>query len=211
MKIMTVIEKLKKYGIRGAWTFFCHRVIKTYLIKAHYLRLDINSARIEELMKGFDLDVKELSYDDFLKGDSNVFQGKKMELYKKRFQDSTYKAYGIIENGRLLYSTWISYYHLGMSIETKPVFLAPNEGYLEDSYCDPIARGRGLHSKMNNYRINKIYESGRNRAIAIVQEGNTPAFKAQFKSGMEDIGTFYHGYILGRKINTLKKEKFDEK
>ena len=100
---------------------------------------------------------------------------------------------------------------MGMSIETKPVYLAPNEGYLEDSYCAPIARGRGLHSKMNNYRIKKIYEAGKNRVIVIVQEGNTPAFKVQFKSGFEEIGTFYHGYIFGIKFNTLKKEKFDEK
>lgn len=194
---------------RRGWHFFCHRVIKTYLTKAYYLRLNINPDRIAEKMKGFDLDVKELTYEDFLKGDPNVFRGKKMELYKLRFQDSTYKAYGIIENDRLVYSTWISYHRVGMSIETHPVYLALNEGYLEDSYCDPVARGRGMHGKMNNYRIQKIYESGRNRVIAIVQEGNTPAFKVQFKSGLEELGAFWHGYILGFKVNTLKKEKFD--
>ena len=208
---MTTIEKLKKYGIKGAWAFFCHRVIKTYLIKAHYLRLNINPPKLEELMKGFDLDVKELTYDDFLKGDPNVFQRKKMELYKKRFQDSTYKAYGIIENGKLIYSTWISYHRMGMSIERKPQYLASNEGYLEDSYCDPVARGRGLHGKMNNYRIKKIMEAGKERVIAIVQDGNTPAFKVQFRSGLEEIGTFYHGYIIGIKVNTYKKEKFEGK
>ena len=97
-----------------------------------------------------------------------------------------------------------------MSIETKPVYLMPNEGYLEDSYCDPAARGRGMHGKMNNYRIKKIYESGRNRVIAIVQDGNIPALKVQAKSGLEEIGTFWHGYVFGIKINTLKKEKFDK-
>lgn len=208
---MSIVDKFKRRGLSGVWFFFCHRVIKTYLVKAHYLRLNIEPARIEELMKGFDLDVKELTYDDFLLGNPDEFKGAKMELYKQRFQDPTYKAYGIIENGRLVYSTWISYHRMGMSIETKPVYLAPNEGYLEDSYCDPIARGRGLHGKMNNFRIQKIFESGRDRAIVIIQEGNMPAFKVQFKSGMEDIGLFYHGYIFGFKVNTLKKEKFDGK
>lgn len=208
---MDIIKKLKKYGLRGAWVYFCHRVLKTYLIKAHYLRLNIDSERLKEKMKDFDFDVKELTYDDFLKGDPTVFKGKKMELYKQRFQDPTYKAYGIIENDRLVYSTWISYHRMGMSIETKPVYLAPNEGYLEDSYCDPIARGRGLHGRMNNFRIQKIWESGRNRVITIVQDGNTPAFKVQFKSGLEEIGTFYHGHIFGIKVNTLKKDKFDGK
>lgn len=206
---MNVIEKLKYYGLRGAWNYFTHRIIKTYLVKAHYLRLNINPDKIDSLMKGFDLDVKELTFDDFLKGDPNIFNGTKMILYQKRFQDPTYKAYGIIENGCLVYSTWISFHRLGMSIETAPVYLAPNEGYLEDSYCAPEARGRGFHSKMNNFRITKILESGRNRVIAIVQEGNIPAFKVQLKSGLEELGTFYHGYIFGVKVNTLKKEKFD--
>ena len=208
---MTVIEKFKKYGLSGVWNYFTHRIINTYLIKAHYLRLNIDPAQLEEKMKNFDLDVKELVYEDFLYGDPNVFKGAKMELYKKRFQDSTYKAYGIIESGRLVYSTWISYHRLGMSIETKPIYLAPNEGYLEDSYCDPIARGRGFHSKMNNYRIQKIFESGRNRVIAVVQDGNIPALKVQSKSGLKEIGTFRHGYVFGIKVNTLKKEQFDGK
>ena len=208
---MRVIEKLRKSGIRGAWSFVCHRIIKTYLVKAHYLRMIIDPVSIDNKMKGFDLDVKELSYDNFLNGDPNVFTGAKMELYKQRFKDPTYKAYGIIDNGRLVYSTWISFHHLGMSVETKPVYLEPNEGYLEDSYCDPIARGRGLHSKMNIFRIHKIYESGRNRVIAIVQEGNIPAFKVQLKSGLEEIGSFYHGFVFGFKVNTLNKEEFDRK
>lgn len=197
--------------MRNYWKIFCHRVLKTYLVKAHYLRLNINPQDLKEKMKDFNLDVKELTYEDFLLGDPKAFKGAKMELYRQRFQDSAYKAYGIIENGRLIYSTWISYHRMGMSIETKPQYIAPNEGYLEDSYCDPIARGRGLHSKMNNYRIQKIYEAGKTRVIAIVQEGNTPAFKVQFKSGLEEIGTFHHGYIFGIEVNTYKKENFEGK
>jgi L-amino acid N-acyltransferase YncA len=201
----------KEYNIKRVFIFFQYRILHTYWHKAHYLRLNINIDRTNELLKGFDLDVRELTYDDFLKGDPCVFKGKKMEIYRQRCKDKTYKAYGIIESGRLIYSTWVSLHRMGMSIETKPVYLAPNEGYLEDSYCDPIARGRGLHSQMNNYRIMKIYEAGKNRVIAIVLEGNTPAFKVQFKSGFEDLGTFYQGHIFGIGFNTLKKERFDGK
>lgn len=134
-----------------------------------------------------------------------------MELYNNRCADPTYKAYGIIENDRLIYSTWVSLHKMGMVVERKQEYLAPNEGYLEDSYCDPVARGRGLHSRMNNYRIKKIYEAGKNRVIAIVQDGNIPAMKVQLKSGFEEIGYFYHGHIFGIKVNTLKKERFDGK
>jgi L-amino acid N-acyltransferase YncA len=100
---------------------------------------------------------------------------------------------------------------MGMSVETKPVYLAPNEGYLEDSYCDPVARGRGLHSQMNNYRVKKIFEEGKDRVIAIVQDGNTPALKVQNKSGFEELGTFRHGFLFGIKFNTLNKRKFDNR
>lgn len=185
--------------------------LNTFWVKAHYLRLNIDIEQTNRLLSDFDLDVKELVYDDFLMGDQKVFKGAKLERYKKRFEDSTYKAYGIFENGKLIYSTWISLHRIGMTVETKPVYLAPNEGYLEDSYCDPIARGRGLHSKMNNFRIKQIYNTGKNRVIAIVLDGNTPAFKVQFKSGFEDIGSFYFGKIFGIKFNTLKKEKFDKR
>lgn len=208
---MNAIEKIKEKGIGGIWYFFCHRVIKTYLVKAHYLRLNIEPEKLAAMMEGFDLDAKELSYEDFLLGNPAEFKGAKMDLYSQRFKDPTYKAYGIIENGRLIYSTWISYRRLGMSVETRPVYLTPEEGYLEDSYCDPAARGRGLHGKMNVFRINKIHEAGRNRVIAIVQDGNVPALKVQARCGLEEIGTFRHGYIFGFKVNTLKKEKFDGK
>ena len=208
---MTNASSNKLHFLQRGWHFLCHRILKTYLVKAHYLGLIIDPAKVAEAMKDFDLDVKELTYDDFLKGDPNVFKGKKMALYQQRFLDPTYKAYGIMEDGRLIYSTWISYHRLGMSIETKPVYLTPEEGYLEDSYCAPSARGRGIHGKMNSYRIKKIYDSGRSRVIAIVQDSNIPALKVQSKSGLEEIGTFYHGYILGIKVNTLKKEQFDGK
>ena len=208
---MNTIEKIKKNGLSGAFRYIGSKFLGTSVYRAHYLRLNIDIDKVNEKLKDFNLDVKELKFEDFEKGDPNVFQGRKMEIYKQRFADKTYRAYGIIENDRLVYSTWVSLHRMGMSVETHAVYLAENEGYLEDSYCDPIARGRGFHGHMNNYRIKKIYETGRNRVIAIVQEGNTPAFKVQFKSGLEEIGTFYHGKIFGIKMNTLKKEKFDKK
>jgi len=100
---------------------------------------------------------------------------------------------------------------LGLSVDTKPIYLADDEGLLEDSYCAPSARGRGIHGKMNIFRIKKLYEFGKKKVIVIILDGNTPAMKVQLKNGFEDLGTFYNGYFLGFKVNTLKKEKFDGK
>ena len=207
----SLVQKLKEHGLKEAFRYVGSHYLGTEYNKAHYLRLNIDIDKTNKLLEDFDLDVKELEYDDFLNGDPNVFKGAKMELYKSRCTDPTYKAYGVIEDGRLIYSTWVSLHRLGMVVERGEVYLAPNEGYLEDSYCDPIARGRGLHGKMNNFRVKKIYEAGKNRVIAIVQDGNIPAMKVQLRSGFEEIGHFYHGQIFGIKFNTLKKTKFDGK
>ena len=201
----------KKFSLKNAWGFFLHRILRISIGKMHYLRLNTDIDVVNKKLEGFNLPVKELTYEDFLKGNKTTFNEKKLEVIKARLQDKNYKCYGIIENDVLIYSTWFSLERLGLSVNTKPIYLLPNEGLLEDSYCDPIARGRGLHSIMNFYRIKKLYELGRNRVLGMVLEGNTPAFKVQFKSGMEDLGTFYNGYLFGIKINTLEKEKFDGK
>lgn len=199
------------FSFKNAWGFFLHRILHISIGKKHYLRLNTDIDMVNKQLDGFDLPVKELTYEDFLKGNKTNFNEKKLEVIKARLQDPNYKCYGIIENDVLIYSTWFSTERLGLSVNTKPIYLKPNEGLLEDSYCDPIARGRGLHSKMNYFRIKKLYELGKNRVIAIVLDGNTPAMKVQLKSGFEELGVFYNGYFLGFKVNTLKKEQFDGK
>lgn len=196
--------------ISNIYKGFLRVILKTQIGKIHYLRLNIDIDKVNNALEGFNLPVKELTYEDFLKGDPSVFRGEKLDLIKNRLQDPYYKAYGIIENNRLIYSTWISLKQLGLTIKLKqPIVMASDEGLLEDSYCDPIARGRGLHGKMNNYRIKKLYDLGKRRVIALVLDGNTPALKVQKKCGFEELGTFYCGYLFGRNYLTLKKSEYD--
>lgn len=179
--------------------------------KMHYLRLNTDIDVIDEKLHGFDLDVLPLSIDMALKGDKTFFTEEKINLYRKRLQDPAYHGYGIMDDEKLIYSTWFSTENLGLPNITKRIPLMPNEGLLEDSYCAPSARGHGLHGKMNFYRMKKLYELGKDRVIVIVLDGNVPAMKVQMKSGFEDLGVFYLGKIFGIKFCTLKKEKFDAK
>ena len=184
------------------------RVFKTSVLKIHYLELEIDINKTLQLLEGFDLSrVKELSYDDFLLGNKEQFTLDKLAVLKDRFQSGEYKAYGIIEDGCLVYSAWLSLRTLGLPVNTNPIYLDDDEGYLEDAYCDPKARGRGLHNYMNNYRVMKIYEMGRHKAIVTVLDGNVPALKTQKKSGFQDLGCFYCGKLFGKEFNTLNKEK----
>ncbi len=200
-----------KYSIKKAWNFFLHRILHISIGKKHYLRLNIDMDFVNKNLEDFTLPVKELTFEDFLSGDKTVFHGDKLDLIKTRLEDKNYRCYGIVENGELVYSTWISIERLDLSVNTRPIFLLPNEGLLEDSYCAPSARGRGLHGKMNFFRIKKLHELGKDRVLVIVLDGNVPAMKVQLKSGFEELGTFYNGYFMGIKINTLKKEVFDGK
>lgn len=199
----------KKSIIVKVYNAFVRRILKISLGKMHYLRLLIDIDIVNKQLESFNLLVRELKYEDFLKGNKQVFSSAKLAFIKARLKDPNYKAYGIIENDYLIYSTWVSLKKLGLSVDTKEILLSDDEGLLEDSFCDPIARGRGIHGKMNWWRIRKLYELGKRRVIAIVLDGNAPAFKVQTKCGFKDLGTFYNGYVLGFKVNTLDKAKFD--
>ena len=205
-------EKFRKYGIRKTLEIVFRRFLKTGILKFHYLRLDVNEADVENHMRLFDLDdVKELTYEDFLKGDKIVFGNEKLALIKERLSDDNYKAFGIVRQSKLLYSTWISMEYLSLPLIKKRIKLLPNEALLEDSYCSVEARGHGFHSQMNWYRIFQLYAKGKNRILAIVLDGNIPAFKVQSKCGFEDLGAFFVISLFGFNFLTLKKEKYDNK
>jgi hypothetical protein len=205
---MRLISKLQKYGLRGVFRIILKKVFLIEIMKFHYLKTIINIDVLQQKLKDFDLDVKELEYNDFLLGDNTVFHGKKMEVMKQRFNDLTYKGYGIIEKGVLVYSTWISLEKMGLPFKSN-YMLKKTEGYFEDSHCHIVARGRKLHSKMNYYCLAKLYEFGKKEAICIVIDKNFPAIKTQINSEAKDLGSFYAGEFFGIPFVALNKSKYD--
>ena len=104
----------KKFSFKNAWGFFLHRILHTSIGKMHYLRLNTDIDVVNKKLEGFNLPVKELTYEDFLKGNKTTFNEKKLEVIKARLQDKNYKWYGIIENDVLIYYTWFSLERLGL-------------------------------------------------------------------------------------------------
>ena len=142
-----------KYDIKTVGSIFLRKIMFTHWSKLHYLVYDIDNREIAGRMAHFDLQVRQLSYSDFLCGNRDFYTETKLDLYKKRIDDPNYVPYGIVENNRLVYSCWMSINRIGLPIEVKPIYLSSNEGYLEDDYCDTLVRGRGIHSKMMLYQI----------------------------------------------------------
>ena len=129
-------------------------------------------------------DVKEFYYDDVK--DSNLFDNKKKELFKKRFESKNYSCFGIKSNHEIIYLTWISWNHMNYpSIFNMREPMMRDEALLEDSFCNPIYRGMGYHSKMNIYRLNIMLANGIKKAIVLILKENIPAIKVQLKSGFK--------------------------
>jgi len=205
---MGIISKFKKHSLSTIFRILLLKIFYIQIMKIHYLKMEINIDFLRQKLSNFDLKVKELKYEDFLLGDKDAFLGKKMEVLKKRFTDPTYKGYGIIENGVLIYSAWISLEKLGLPVISN-IKLLQNEGYLEDDYTHPLHRGKGIHGKMILYRQEKLFELGKSVCLVTVLDGNVHALNSQLKLGARNLGYFYAGMIFGIPFVTLNKNKYD--
>ena len=192
--------------LRGLFLGVLRKCFNTTIYRIHFLTKEINEEELSVKMKGLKIPAKELEYNDFQKGDTTIFDDKKMALYRKRFKDGNYKPYGVVYEDKLAYSSWLSFEMIGLPIDAKPIYLKANEGYLEDDFCSPEYRGRGIHTQMIWFRLNELQKAGRDTAIITILNNNEPALKAATKCGFMDKGVFYDGKILGLKFCTLKHE-----
>ncbi len=186
---MQILIKIKQYGFINS----CKRALKKVARLAgiqvesyYFMKISMDKKLITTKMEKYDYaNVKQLVYEDFLKGDPNVFTKSKLQRIKLRFESDKYWAYGIIEDDKLAYSCWINGSKLVLpTVFNKTVHLSLNEGLLEDDYCHPIYRGRGYHNKMNVYRLDKMIALGFTSAVTFISIDNIPAYKTQIKSGL---------------------------
>lgn len=200
------MNKIFKYSLLDILLIILKKYFNTYIYKLYYLKLNIDENLTFENPTSYQ--IISLQFEHFLTGDQNTFNKEKLNLIKIRLLDENYRAYGILVNDKLVYSTFISLKKLGLPISSD-IDLNQDEGLLEDSYCHPNYRGKGLHKLMNNYRLNELLNLGKKKCIAIVMEGNLPALKVQQSYGFRPLGYFYVGKILGYSFNTLNKKKYD--
>lgn len=187
---MKIKIKIKQYGVINS----IRRAVKSllrrigFVYESYYLMVNnININEVSLKLKQFDYSsVKELTFEDFEKGDKSHFTTPKMELLKSRFYNDDYKAYGILKRGVLVCSGWINTEELHYPrIFEKSFPLKNNEGLLIDAYCHPDYRGRGFHYLINLYSLLKLYEMKRTKIFVIILSENIPAFKTQKKSGFK--------------------------
>lgn len=204
-----IVDLYKQYGFIG----FISRLLKSILRKTginfeqyYYLVNDIDREKQLEIWNRNPLRVKHLVYEDFLLGDKSVFTEKKLSLIRERLNNGYY-AYGIIENGKLIYSCMLSTRELQVHAGDVLLPLAENECLMVAAYCAPEARGRGIHSQMNAYRLLQTLELGREKCVAIVLKENVPAFKSQIKVGYKVEFIFYVCKVGNKVFTNFYKKK----
>lgn len=210
--ILKIKNIFKQYGFKG----FILRVIKKVLSwigirfnRYYYLINDIDyDVQVEYWRKnGKNLNVNELTYADFLLGDPYIFNNKKLITIKERLRKGSYKAWGIMVNGELIISCWLSFKELRVSNSIINEDLNSDECLMLDAYCTPDYRGRGLHGNMCAYRLMKAYEAGREKCITIVLNENRVSTKSLLKVGFKKSFTYFTLTIWGKSYTNFRMQK----
>lgn len=206
---MSLKNKIKQYGWKNSFKLFFKSLLSRVGIYSESFWLLENNLSHEEIivkMDKFDYsDVKELSFSDFKNGDSKYFNSSKQTIIRNRFKTGKYWSFGIYYQENLIYSCWITIDKIGFREKyNSSIKLKSNEGYLEDAYTSPEYRGKGLHSKMNLFRIRTLINKGRGRIYVVVQSENIVAIKSQINCGFVKTKKFVFISLFGR---TYVKEK----
>lgn len=211
-------DTYNQYGFAG----FIKRLIKAgfrflgvKFERYYYLVNDIDYQKQSEifLRKRNNREIKQLSYSDFLSGDARVFTRERLDTIKRRFEKGDYAAYGIVMDGRLIYSCWLSFGELETPGNIVNGLLSANECLMLDSHCVPEFRKQGLHGMMNAYRLMKGYERGKTKCVVIVLHENMPALKSQVRVEYRHVFTYYTLEIGNRAYTNFhtKKSRYDRK
>lgn len=197
--VSRIPHKVLSYlGIRWEYSYLLVQTIDRHAINS-------KQSKMAEFCKAHN--VKELTYEDFLLGDKANFTQKKLAIIRERFSHpDQYKAYGIVANGKLLYSCWLSFndidlpFGIRLPMEEDALFL--------DDYCSPDARGRGIHTMMNFFRLSRLLENGKRSAAVLILTFNKPALKSQITAGFKKkakIFTYKIGNHTGYRIKNIDR------
>ena len=184
-------NKIRQYGLTRSMI----RLLKLILRKLGFtyeqylfctLQLEKNKLVIKK-KPSIDIEVKELSLDDFRNSKGIIFNEKKLNLIKDRFKKKTYVPLGCFYKSKLIYIAWISLKDFTMSYPcAEDIYaLKDDEGLLLDIYCHPAYRRLGLASFMNTVSLRKMYEFEKRNAVVVLLKENIPARRSQAKVGFK--------------------------
>lgn len=193
-------ENRRQYGTLGCTVRILHFLLRQFGIvweRFYYLEKELTSDTAK-ITNHTPHKVKELTFDDFRKGDASFFTDAKLSYIKNILADKTYVPYGIIIDGKLAYSAWISLKRLPLPYGFE-LTLNDHEGALLDDYCMPEFRRQGLHSEVLKYRLKQLYIQNKKQSVVVILTSNRPALKAEMKAGFKTVKKFTILKIFNKK------------
>lgn len=182
MTVTSVVVMKIETLLRKVGTLLGIRLEKYYLFQ-----IEIEEEKLENKPLAVGFDVVEITDKNIGKYDFSLFQ-RKIDRFKARLNNPNFRLYAVVESRLVCYYTWISYeFFIFPRYVSQVKKLQSDEAFLFDSACANEYKGRGFHTYMNIFRLRKIYENGRHKALVLVLSGNTPAINVQKKSGMKII------------------------
>ena len=149
--------------------------------------------------------IQRLTLQDFERyGDIDWFTDRKLEHIKRLLENPTEnECFGIIQNGQLVCSGWISLHYLNWG---EGSLLLPNKtGYLWDTYTNPAFRGNGFHGKLIKQRLYQLSMKEYSRAYSIVAMYNRASYKGFIKNGFAKKQLFFTCKFWNSKRKTTLK------
>lgn len=187
---MKIKEYYKEWGAKILIIRTIHKLfslIGIYWEKSYLLTQEIDIKKIEKYFSS-NQDLintytpQKLTLDDFNLAYKPIFNEKKMQVIKERFNyQDLYTAYGIIYDNKLIYSSWIYKKELILSYNTRVPM--KQDALLLDDFCHPLYRGKGIHTMMIFYRLKALHSAGEKNIAVLVRTYNIKALKAQIKAG----------------------------
>lgn len=200
-------DRIKRYGIKGTFLKFIFKSFSLFgidydrficLVFFTKENTEMNIKKIDQCI--------ELNEECFVKyGDKDWFSQKKLEDIRHAYSIPGNKAFGIIQNDRLICYAWLSLQFWGGDITRK---LQSQDAYFWDDYVHPSYRGQKLHTVLINTRLHYLQKLGKERVFTVVSIYNQASYKGFNRLGFIKWQTYFVLKLKwnNRTINSFRYE-----
>jgi len=204
---MQIISRFKQYGFKNSFLRIFKLIIRHIGLRYEdYIlfkqKIELQKIDVDDISPKYA--IKKLTLDDYQNSIGLKFDNRKINIFKSRFQDANYEAYGVFDKNILIYSSWISTNQFDNSMRVFGLKLNSDEGLLLDIITHPDYRRQGLHNFMNIYCLERIIDKGKPKAVVLILNENVPAIKSQEKCGFKRNKQISHFKLLGKDIVKIK-------
>lgn len=200
MKFNNIKEKISLYGYTTTIQLILKKILHSLFRitwNGHYI-LYADTREVKEPTLENNIIIRNLKIEDYNTEEYKYFLDERREnIYIERLNNPNIEGLGLFINNKLAFSTWINFEILHLSEKIK-LNMPLDSALIFDSYSHPNYRRKGYHKMMNLFRLHRICEKGKTKAITFVLSYNKPSINSLKKAGFE-VATKFYTYKIGKK------------